>query len=52
MTTTHPALTLIEQRISANRFDAAHTLADAEIERLVRLATRAPGCAPWRTARA
>lgn len=52
MTTTHPALILIEQRISANRFDAAHTLADAEIERLVRLATRAPGCAPWRTARA
>ena len=42
MTTTHPALTLIEQRISANRFDATHTLADAEIERLVRLATRAP----------
>ena len=42
MTTTHPALTLIEQRISANRFDATHTLADAEIERLVHLATRAP----------
>lgn len=42
MTTTHPALTLIEQRISVNRFDANHTLQDFEIERLVRLATRAP----------
>ncbi|CAN7153805.1 nitroreductase family protein [Trinickia sp. LjRoot230] len=38
----HPTLTLIEQRISANRFDASHALADAEIEELVRLATRAP----------
>lgn len=42
MTTLHPTLTLIEQRISANRFDASHTLADAEIARLVQLATRAP----------
>lgn len=42
MTTTHPTLSLIEQRISANRFDATHTLADAEIEQLVHLATRAP----------
>ena len=42
MTTPHPTLTLIEQRISANRFDASHRLADAEIERLVELATRAP----------
>lgn len=39
---THPTITLIEQRISANRFDASHALADAEIEALVRLATRAP----------
>ena len=42
MTTLHPTLALIEQRISANRFDASHTLADAEIARLVQLATRAP----------
>lgn len=40
--TAHPTLTLIEQRISANHFDAAHTLTDAEIERLIHLATRAP----------
>jgi nitroreductase len=39
---THPTLTLIEQRVSANQFDADHTLADAQIEDLVRLATRAP----------
>lgn len=42
MTTIHPTLTLIEQRISANRFDASHHLADADISRLVQLATRAP----------
>ena len=42
MTTPHPTLTLIEQRISANRFDDSHSLADAEIARLVQLATRAP----------
>jgi len=42
MTTLHPTLTLIEQRISANRFDASHHLADADIARLVQLATRAP----------
>ena len=42
MTTTHPTLALIEQRISANRFDDSHSLADAEIARLVQLATRAP----------
>lgn len=41
-TTPHPALALIEQRISANRFDATHTLADDDIARLVQLATRAP----------
>lgn len=39
---THPAIALIEQRISANLFDASHTLADTEIAELVRLATRAP----------
>lgn len=39
---THPMIALIEQRVSANRFDATHALADAEIEQLVRLATRAP----------
>lgn len=37
-----PAIDLIERRISANRFDASHRLAHAEIEELVRLATRAP----------
>ncbi|WP_194273914.1 nitroreductase family protein [Variovorax paradoxus] len=39
---THPALTLIEQRASANRFDPAHVLQDSEIESLIRFATRAP----------
>lgn len=39
---THPALALIEQRISANLFDASHRLSKGEIERLVCLATRAP----------
>lgn len=39
---THPAIDLIERRISANRFDAGHVLAQAQIEELVRLATRAP----------
>lgn len=39
---TNPTLDLIERRISANRFDANHTLSNAEIEELVRLATRAP----------
>lgn len=42
MTTLHPTLILIEQRISANRFDTSHDLADADISRLVQLATRAP----------
>ncbi len=42
MTTLHPTLTLIEQRISANRFDTSRHLADADISRLVQLATRAP----------
>ncbi|HEV7367613.1 nitroreductase family protein [Arenibaculum sp.] len=39
---TNPAIALIERRVSANLFDAGHRLADAEIEGLVRLATRAP----------
>ena len=38
----NPTIALIERRISANLFDASHELADAEIEELVRLATRAP----------
>lgn len=38
----HPIIGLIERRISANHFDASHHLSDAEIEELVRLATRAP----------
>lgn len=38
----NPAIALIERRVSANRFDAGHTLTDAEIEDLTRLATRAP----------
>ena len=38
----NPTISLIEQRVSANRFDASHILADAEIEELARLATRAP----------
>ena len=39
---TNPAIALIEQRVSANRFDVDHALTDAEIEELTRLATRAP----------
>jgi nitroreductase len=39
---THPAIALIEQRISANRFDPSHSLPDTDIGELVRLATRAP----------
>ena len=39
---THPALTLIEQRASANRFDPSHVLQSEEIESLIRFATRAP----------
>lgn len=38
----NPTITLIEKRISANRFDAGHALTDAEIEELACLATRAP----------
>jgi nitroreductase len=33
---------LIERRVSANLFDASHTLSNAEIERLTGLASRAP----------
>lgn len=39
---THPTITLIEKRVSANLFDDTHTLSDREIEELIRLATRAP----------
>ncbi|AKJ27155.1 nitroreductase family protein [Caldimonas brevitalea] len=38
----HPTLALIERRVSVHQFDAGHALTDAEIETLVRLATRAP----------
>lgn len=38
----HPAIALIEERVSTNLFDSSHVLSDAEIEELVRLATRAP----------
>jgi nitroreductase len=38
----HPAITLIERRVSANAFDPTHELTDEQIEELVRLATRAP----------
>ncbi|MGK9339707.1 nitroreductase family protein [Sinorhizobium meliloti] len=38
----HSIIRLIEQRVSANEFDASHGLTDAEIGELVRLATRAP----------
>lgn len=39
---TNPAIALIEQRVSANRFDHGHALTDAEIADLTRLATLAP----------
>src|SRR5690606_28335577 len=39
---THPIISLIEQRTSVNRFDPSHALSDAEIHKLVCLATRAP----------
>ncbi|HEV7309241.1 nitroreductase family protein [Ensifer sp.] len=39
---THPTIALIEQRVSANLFDATYQLPDPDIEQLVRLATRAP----------
>ncbi len=38
----HPAIRLIERRVSANQFDPSHELTDAEIGELVGLATRAP----------
>lgn len=38
----HPVIDAIEQRISANFFDAARPLSDAQIETLTALATRAP----------
>lgn len=40
--TTDPTIALIEQRVSANQFDAGHALSRQEIEQLTRLATRAP----------
>jgi nitroreductase len=40
--TINPTIALIEQRVSANLFDASHVLTDAEIAELARLATRAP----------
>lgn len=40
--TTHPAIQLIERRVSADHFDAGHALRHDEIEELIRLATRAP----------
>lgn len=39
---TNPTIDLIERRISVNLFDASHALADEDIARLTRLATRAP----------
>jgi nitroreductase len=39
---THPAIKLIEERYSANRFDNTFNLDTPEIEDLVRLATSAP----------
>ena len=38
----HPALSLLDQRVSAARFDPSHRLAEADVTELVRLATRAP----------
>ncbi|KAB2680884.1 nitroreductase family protein [Brucella pseudintermedia] len=39
---TNSTISLIERRVSANLFDPSHKLEDAAIERLARLATRAP----------
>jgi len=39
---THPALDLILQRTSINRFDASHTIDDATLCELVRYASEAP----------
>lgn len=39
---TNLTISLIEQRVSANRFEPTHILTDKEIGELVRLATRAP----------
>lgn len=38
----HPALDLIQQRTSVNRFDSTHTLDDATLQELVLHATQAP----------
>lgn len=40
--TPNPAIALLEQRVSASRFDPGHVLADTEIAELTRLATLAP----------
>lgn len=39
---TNPTIALIEKRMSANRFDAGHSLSETEIAELARLAARAP----------
>ncbi|WP_298016148.1 nitroreductase family protein [uncultured Castellaniella sp.] len=39
---THPAIALIQQRFSGNRFDESHDMEDDLIRQLVDLATRAP----------
>jgi nitroreductase len=41
-TMTNPTISLIERRVSANFFDASHSITNAEIGELVRFATRAP----------
>lgn len=38
----HPAISLIEKRVSADRFDASYAFTDDDIRELVRLATLAP----------
>jgi nitroreductase len=40
----HPALELIRQRVSANRFDPTHVLDDATIRDLIFYASEAPSC--------
>lgn len=42
MNTHHPVIDLIEQRVSANHFDPARPLSDAQVTELARLAARAP----------
>lgn len=40
--TNHSTITLIERRVSVNRFDSGYAIPEADVERLVQLATRAP----------